>query len=341
MAATTEDQRWKIVFMGTPDFASTILEYLQEWDGCDVIGVYTQPDRPCGRGHKLKPSPVKEAALKQCLPVFQPLNFKDKGDVEQLRSLKPDFLVVAAYGLILPQEVLDIPAIMPLNVHGSLLPKYRGAAPIQRCIQNGDTATGITIMKMEAGLDTGPMLLQQALGIAWNDNAGKIHDELSAMGGPLIMETLSRYQDGRLAIIKQDDELATYAAKLTKKDGLIDWNKNAKEVHNQIRAMHPSPGAYFFWQLDDEKKQGKEPLRLVVTPGKVSDKEADNYTPGTIIGESDGFLEIACQDKIYLAEKVKPAGKKDMDGRAFMCGYMSNLRTQPTNTEPLSSGSDC
>ncbi|SDK41684.1 methionyl-tRNA formyltransferase [Maridesulfovibrio ferrireducens] len=337
MAATREEPRWKIVFMGTPDFASTILEYLQEWDDCEVIGAYTQPDRPCGRGHKLKPSPVKEVALKHDIPVFQPLNFKDKTDIEQLRSLKPDFLVVAAYGLILPQEVLDIPTVLPINVHGSLLPKYRGAAPIQRSIQNGDVATGITIMKMEAGLDTGPMLLQQALGIAWNDHAGKIHDELAAMGGPLIMETILRYHSGKLAIIKQDDEIATYAAKLTKEDGLIDWNKSAKDVHNQIRAMHPSPGAYFFWQAESDK----EPVRLVITPGKISDKETVDTTPGTILGEDDGFLEIACKDKIYLAEKVKPAGKKAMDGRAFMCGYMSKLHTQPTSTDGQTSGSDC
>lgn len=304
--------------MGTPDFASTILEYLLEWDGCEVIATYTQPDRPCGRGHRLRQSPVKEAALKHDVPVYQPLNFKDEKDIAELKALEPDFLVVAAYGLILPQAVLDVPAVMPINVHASLLPKYRGAAPIHRAVANGDHATGITIMKMEAGLDTGPILVQQALGIAWDDYTGKIHDELAAMGGPLVMETLLRYRNKHLSIMKQDDSIATYAAKLCKEDGLIDWNRNADEVHNQIRGMHPWPGAYFFWT----QEEGREPIRLVLSPGKPGDDESGEYAPGTIVGEFDGMLGIACADKIYLASRVKPAGKKEMDGKAFMCGYL-------------------
>ncbi|WP_320173572.1 methionyl-tRNA formyltransferase [Maridesulfovibrio sp.] len=312
------EKRWRIVFMGTPDFASTILEYLVEWDGCEVIAAYTQPDRPCGRGHKLRCSSVKDVALKNDIPVYQPLNFKDEKDVDELRALEPDFLVVAAYGLILPQSVLDIPAIMPINVHASLLPKYRGAAPIHRSVANGDHATGITIMKMEAGLDTGPILVQQALGIAWDDFTGKVHDELADMGGPLVMETLLRYQDGRLTIMPQDDAIATYAEKLSKEEGLIDWNLPVKEVHNKIRGMYPWPGAYYFWT-----QEGKEPIRLVLSPGKPGEEEVGDHAPGTIVGEYDGMLGIACQDKIYLASKVKPAGKKEMDGKAFMCGYMN------------------
>ena len=312
------EKRWKIVFMGTPDFASTILEYLVEWDGCEVIGAYTQPDRKCGRGQKVRCSAVKNVALKNDIPVYQPLNFKEGKDVEELRALEPDFLVVAAYGLILPQSVLDIPAVMPINVHASLLPKYRGAAPIHRAVANGDHATGITIMKMEAGLDTGPMLVQQALGIAWDDYTGKIHDELAGMGGPLVMETLLRYQDGRLTVMEQDDSIATYAEKLSKEEGLIDWNLPVKEVHNKIRGMYPWPGAYYFWT-----PEGKDPIRLVLSPGKPGEEEVGDHDPGTIVGEYDGMLGIACKDKIYLASKVKPAGKKEMDGKAFMCGYMN------------------
>ncbi|WP_031481512.1 methionyl-tRNA formyltransferase [Maridesulfovibrio frigidus] len=315
--AETAGLKHRVVFMGTPDFASTILEYLQEWKDGEIVGVYTQPDRPSGRGHKLKPSAVKEVALKYGIPVFQPINFKDQADVEELRALKPDYLIVAAYGLILPQAVLDIPSVMPINVHGSLLPRYRGAAPIHRSVQNGDVTTGITIMKMEAGLDTGPILLQQALRIAWNDTTGIIHDDLAGMGGPLTVETIMRYKDGRLAVLQQDDELATYAAKLTKEDGLIDWNMDAQSVHNQVRAMHPWPGAYFFW----EAEKGKDPIRLVLTPGMISDDVSGDNAPGTIVGETDGYLAIACKDKIYLAEKVKPAGKKAMDGKSFLCGY--------------------
>ncbi|NDV23948.1 methionyl-tRNA formyltransferase [Desulfovibrio sp. JC022] len=312
------EKRWKIVFMGTPDFASTILEYLVEWDGCEVIAAYTQPDRKSGRGQKVHCSAVKNVAVKNDIPVYQPLNFKDEKDVEELRALEPDFLVVAAYGLILPQSVLDIPAVMPINVHGSLLPKYRGAAPIHRAVANGDHATGITIMKMEAGLDTGPMLVQQALGIAWDDYTGKIHDELADMGGPLVMETLLRYQDGRLTVMEQDDSIATYAAKLSKEEGLIDWDLPVKEVHNKIRGMYPWPGAFYFWT-----PEGKNPIRLVLSPGKPGDEEVGDHAPGAIVGEFDGMLGIACKDKIYLASKVKPAGKKEMDGKAFVCGYLN------------------
>lgn len=308
--------------MGTPDFASAILEYLQEWDGCDVIAAYSQPDRKGGRGQKVRHSAVKEVALKHDIPVYQPVNFKEQADIDELAALEPDFLVVAAYGLILPQAVLDIPKIMPLNVHGSLLPKYRGAAPIHRAVANGDHATGITIMKMEAGLDTGPILVQQALGIAWDDYTGKIHDELANMGGPLIMETLLRYENKHLIIMEQDDSISTYAAKLTKEEGLIDWNKDAEKVHDHIRGMHPWPGAYFFWQAEE----GKDPIRLVITPGKPQGEPVGDHTPGTIVGEFEGMLGIACADKIYLASKVKPAGKKEMDGKAFICGYMGRCQ---------------
>jgi methionyl-tRNA formyltransferase len=308
----------RVVFMGTPDFAAVILKDLLEWGGCDIIGVYTQPDRPGGRGHKLRQSPVKETALEWSLPVYQPVNFKDKSDIETLRSLEPDYLVVAAYGLILPQDVLDCAKIMPINVHASLLPKYRGAAPIQRAIENGEAATGITIMKMEAGLDTGPMLLQHALGIAWDDYAGKIHDELAAMGGPMVIETMQRYDDGTMSVFKQDDDLATYAAKLSKEDGLIDWNRPAGKVHDQIRAMHPWPGAYFFWNNED----GNDELRLNIYPGRVSDESAEGIKPGTLLEQPGGILGIACADKIYLVDKIKPAGKKAMDSQGFLCGYL-------------------
>lgn len=308
----------RIVFMGTPDFAAVILKDLLEWDGCEVVGVYTQPDRPGGRGHKLRPSPVKEVALEWRIPVFQPVNFKNEADINELRTLEPDYLVVAAYGLILPQAVLDVAKILPINVHASLLPKYRGAAPIQRSIENGEAATGITIMKIEAGLDSGPMLLQHALGIAWDDYAGKIHDELAAMGGPMVIETIQRYDDGILTFFEQDDSLATYAAKITKDEGLIDWNRPAEKIHNQIRAMHPWPGAFFFWKKDENR----EPLRLNVYPGKVSDKSAEGYEPGTLIEEADGKLGIACADKIYLVQEIKPAGKKAIDAHSFICGYM-------------------
>ena len=310
-------QPLRVVFMGTPDFAAVILKGLAGFQGAEVVGVYTQPDRPCGRGRECRPGPVKTLAMELGYPVFQPENFKDRADVDQLRSLAPDVLVVAAYGLILPQSVLDVPTRLPLNVHASLLPKYRGAAPIQRAVQNGDIVTGVTIMKMEAGLDTGPMMLQRALRIAHNDHAGQIHDELAELGAMVICEALARLSTGAFALTPQDNALASYAPKLSKDEGLIDWNRPAQDIHNQIRAMHPWPGAFFDWDQPGGKR-----LRLNVTPGEVSPEKAEGIGPGTILGERDGRLAIAAADFIYLTPEVKPQGKKGMDAKAFTCGYM-------------------
>ena len=190
------EQKMRVVFMGTPDFAATVLRHVAAWPGCEVVAAYCQPDRPAGRGHKLQPPAVKVLAQELDIPVFQPLNFKDEADRAALAGLRPDALVVAAYGLILPQSVLDIPTIGPFNVHGSLLPQYRGAAPIQRAIMDGNHLTGITIMRMERGLDTGPMLLQRALGIGIDDTAATMHDELADLGGRLMVEVLRQYADG-------------------------------------------------------------------------------------------------------------------------------------------------
>ncbi|MFH1915068.1 MAG: methionyl-tRNA formyltransferase [Pseudomonadota bacterium] len=310
----------RTVFMGTPDFAAETLRILLEFEGAEVVGVYTQPDRPCGRGRQCKPSPVKDVAVERGLPVFQPKNFKDEADIEALRALAPDVLVVAAYGLILPQAVLDVPVLHPLNIHASLLPKHRGAAPIQRAIEAGEVVTGISIMKMEAGLDTGPVMVQRALRIGYNDHAGTIHDELAKLGGICICEALARLQTGAYIFTPQNDSLATYAAKLEKGEGAIDWNRPAQAIHNQIRAMYPWPGAYFDWTGPDGKT-----LRLNVTPGEVSEHPAQ-AAPGTVLGEVDGTLGIAAADKVYLTPEVKPEGRKAMSATAFVCGYMKACR---------------
>jgi methionyl-tRNA formyltransferase len=311
----------RVVFMGTPDFAAEALSTLLKFDAADVIGVYTQPDRPCGRGRQCKPSAVKQVALENDIPVYQPVNFKDQADVDQLAALEPDVLVVAAYGLILPQSVLDIPAILPLNIHASLLPRWRGAAPIQRSIENGDVVTGISIMKMEAGLDTGPVMVQRALRIGHNDHAGTIHDELAKLGGICICEALARLQTGAYDLKPQDDSLATYAKKLEKQEGEINWNRPAERIHNQIRAMYPWPGAFFDWTNPEGKV-----LRLHVTPGEVSEESAPQIAPGTVLGEMDGRLAITTADRIYLTPEVKPQGKKGMDATAFTCGYMKECK---------------
>lgn len=306
-----------IVFMGTPDFAATILGELADWDGCRISAAYTQPDRPRGRGREPKPSPVKVLALEKGFEVRQPLNFKDKSDVEALAALKPDVLVVAAYGLILPQSVLDVPKYMPMNVHASLLPKYRGASPIQSALLDGEFVTGITIMKVEPELDSGPILLQKSLRIAENDHAGIIHDELANMGAKAIVEALDRLKKGRLVAISQDDSKATYAQKLGKKDGLLDWNRPATEIHNRIRAMFPWPGAYFFWERDGKK------IRLCIVPGKVGRDLAPGEKPGQIIGKEEGQLAIAAADKVYLTPEVTPECGKAQDASSFCCGYLN------------------
>ncbi len=307
----------RTVFMGTPDFAAEALRILLEFDGADIVGVYTQPDRPCGRGKKCAPSSVKTVALENDIPIFQPENFKEQADIDELAALKPDVLIVAAYGLILPQTVLDIPTIQPLNIHGSLLPQWRGAAPIQRAIENGDVVTGISIMKMEAGLDTGPVMVQRALRIGHNDHAGTIHDELAKLGGICICEAMARLQTGAYDLKEQDHTIATYAKKLEKKEGEIDWNRPAKAIHNQIRAMYPWPGAFFDWENPDGKV-----IRLNIAPGEVSEDATPKIAPGTVLGEMDGRLGITTADKIYLTDEVKPQGKKAMSATAFTCGYM-------------------
>lgn len=309
--------RLKTVFMGTPEFAAESLKALLDWEGCEVLAAYTQPDRPCGRGLQCKPSAVKKLALERGVTVRQPENFKDPAEVEDLRALEPDVLVVAAYGLILPVEVLDVPKLMPVNVHASLLPRWRGAAPIQRAIQAGEPATGITIMRMEEGLDSGPILLQRAMGIAFDDHAGKIHDELARMGGLVLVEALERLRRGRLAVIEQDHDLATHAPKLSKKEGLIDFAKPAREVHNHIRAMHPWPGAFFLWKDGSGKK-----VRLTVTPGRVGEDIPKGACPGQVLGCREDVVAIACEDKEYLVPTLRPDGRREMNAEQFYCGYL-------------------
>lgn len=311
----------RVVFMGTPEFAAKSLRALINWPGAAVRCVYTQPDRPSGRGQEPTPSPVKLAALEAGIEVRQPLNFKDQADVDALRALEFDVLVVAAYGLILPQAVLDAPKLLPVNVHASLLPRWRGAAPIQRSLEAGDLVTGITIMKMELGLDSGPILLQRALRIAEGDHAGTLHDELAEMGAEALLDALTRLPQGRLMQLPQDEALVTRAAKLSKEEGLIDWNREAEGLHNHIRAMHPWPGAFFDW----EQAPGKV-LRLTIEPGSIGGAVPAGTAPGAIVGlvdtEQGPRLAIATADKLYLVPRLTPRGKKPQDAKAFACGYL-------------------
>ena len=304
--------------MGTPQFAATVLEHVLGSEDVRVAAVYTQPDRPCGRGKKCRLGPVKELALEKGLPVHQPESFKDPAEVETLAAYKPDVLLVAAYGMILPQAVLDIPRVMPINVHASLLPAWRGAAPIERAVAAGDRLTGVTIMRMVAALDAGPMIMQRALAIGVNDTAGELRAELADLGGRLLVHCLKRLRVGGVPMVEQDPEKVTYAKKIDKAEAFIDWARPAAEVHDLIRAMTPHPGAFFFWRPAPDKPA----LRIIAHPGKVGCPLPPGAKPGDILGVMDCHLGIACADAVYFVPTVVPAGKRPMDAQAFSCGYL-------------------
>lgn len=309
--------------MGTPDFAAATLKALLAWRDCTVTAVYCQPDRPCGRGQRCTPLAVKTLALEAGLSIFQPSTFKNRADVDTLAKLAPDLLIVAAYGLILPQTVLNIPRLGSFNVHASLLPEYRGAAPIQRAIMDGRHVTGITIMRMEAGLDSGDILLQRSLAIGLDDTGQSLHDELADMGGRLLIEALERLRQGRLVRIPQDQAKVTYAPKLTKEEGRIDWNQPAEIVHNRLRGLFPWPGSWFDWSAQPDRS-----LRLVVFPGHVHGPLPPNAAPGEMLDLVDDHLLIACADAAYAVPRIKPAGSKSLTGREFYCGYLSRCQDE-------------
>lgn len=317
----------RIVFMGTPDFAATILRAVAAWDGGEVAAVYAQPDRPAGRGKKLKAPAVKEAAQELGIPVFQPLNFKTNEAVQALRDVRPDVLVVAAYGLLLPQCVLDIPRCGSYNVHASLLPRHRGAAPIQRALMEGDAVTGVTIMRMEAGLDTGPMLLQQAVTIEPDDTAGTLFEVLAEHGARLMTGALGMVAEQRAAFIPQTDELATYAPKIKPDEERIDWTLPARVIHNRIRGLTPLPGARTVLHVP-----GREPLPLRVEPGHPLENASDlirgDVVPGTVAAFDGEALVVACGEGAYRLTRLRPAGKPGMSATDFRNGRLRE-RTPP------------
>ncbi len=288
----------RLVFAGTPDFAATALRALLA-NGHQIVGVYSQPDRPSGRGRKLIPSPVKQVALEQALPVYQPESLRSTDTQAELRALDPDLMVVAAYGLILPRAVLDIPHYGCLNIHASLLPRWRGAAPIQRAIAAGDTKSGITIMQMADGLDTGDMLYKSATPIAPTDTGGSLHDRLAEMGGEAIVEAIKRLEAGTLTPELQDDEQACYAHKLTKHDGHIDWSRPALEIDRQIRAFNPYPGSYT--DLDQQRIRIHQASLVPLTGGQK---------PGTVLARARTGIEIVCGEGALRVERLQLAGSR-------------------------------
>lgn len=316
MAQAERAHPLRIAFFGTPTFAATVLSHLLDFDGAMVVATITQPDRPCGRGHRCQPPAVKVLALEHAIPVLQPESLKTSETLQALKGLQADLFVVVAYGLILPRAVLDIPPLGAINVHASLLPAYRGAAPIQRAIQDGCPATGITIMQMDAGMDTGDILLQRSLAIGIDDTAATLHDQLAEMGGRLLVEALTRLTQGRLMRLPQDPNRASYAPKLRKEEGLLSWDRPATVVHNHVRAFHPWPGTWFFWEHEGRR------LRLNIYPGRIGETLPPGTAPGNILGVEDEALTIACQDRAYLVPRLTPEGGKSMTGRAFACGYL-------------------
>lgn len=288
----------KIVFMGTPDIAVPCLQKIID-EGHEVIGVVTQPDKPKGRGKKLGMSPVKELALKYDIPVYQPIRARDDEFVQTLKHLNPELIVVVAFGQILPKAILDIPKLGCINVHVSLLPKYRGAAPINWVIINGEQKTGVTTMYMDEGLDTGDMILKSEVNLDDNITAGELHDEMMEIGADTLKQTIDLIEKGCAPRESQNHDEFSYAPIMNKSLGNIKWNNSAKEIHNLVRGVNPWPSAYTMYNGDTMKIWKTEVL------GEKSDK-----TPGTILKVDKDGIRISTKDNIILVKEIQMPGKK-------------------------------
>lgn len=300
--------------MGTPDFAVSSLERLIA-EGHEVVGVFTQPDKPKGRKHILTPPPVKECALLHHIPVYQPESLKHGEAVPILEQAQPDVIVVAAFGMLLKSDVLDFPKYGCINVHASLLPKYRGAAPINACILNGETETGVTTMLMNEGLDTGDILLSETVAIGENETAGELFDRLAVLGGTVLAKTLEAIEAGTLTRTPQDDAQSCYAGMLSKADSPVDWTRTAQEVHNRIRGLSPWPGAL--------TTRDGAPLKLhrsVLAP-ECSDETTGCSEAGALFSEQ-GRLFVRCGDGNYVELlEVQPHGSRAMDTKSYLLGH--------------------
>lgn len=295
----------KIIFAGTPAFATHGLEKLIH-SNHEVVAVYTQPDRPAGRGLKVTASPVKELASQHQLPVYQPVTLKEVAEQEKLKSFNADVMIVAAYGLLLPAAVLTIPKFGCINIHPSLLPRWRGAAPIQRTIFAGDKVTGVTIMQMDAGLDTGPMLLQHHYTLAVDETSATLHDKLAVMGADLLLETLDLLVQNKLAPQVQDNTLATYATKMTKEEALIDWTQSAESIEYKIRAFNPWPIAFTHWEAQS--------LRIGMA---IAQNENHHSKPGTIVQASKEGIDVATGKGILRLLSLQLPGGKMLPVHSF------------------------
>ena len=300
----------KIIFAGTPDFSVAPLKALIDSSEYEVVAVYTQPDRPAGRGRKLNPSPVKACALEHGIAVFQPEKLKSVEDQQPLIDLKADLMVVVAYGIILPEVILNAPKLGCINIHASLLPRWRGAAPIQRAILAGDTESGITIMQMDVGLDTGDMLLKIKCDIEAGDTGSSLHDRLAIMGAEALMQALPGLVNGTLKGEKQDENLTNYANKLQKSEALIDWNKSAKELQRQVNAFNAWPVA----QTPIEVKGKAQMLRI----WRAQAIDGSGEQAGKVINCNKQGIDVVTGDGLLRLSEIQMPGKKPMDVKAFV-----------------------
>jgi methionyl-tRNA formyltransferase len=300
----------KVVFAGTPEFALPSLEALANHPQMEVAAVYTQPDRPAGRGKKLTPSPVKRLAVSLGVPVLQPDTLKTAEAVETLQNLGPALMVVTAYGLILPSAILAVPRLGCVNVHASLLPRWRGAAPIQRAIEAGDTVTGVTLMQMESGLDSGPMLASETVTIEPLDTAASLHDRLAAAGGRLLAENLDALLNGELEPEPQAVEGVTYATKLSREESVVDWHLDAESISRRIRAFNPWPMA--------ETRLGEVRLRLLLAEPVANCLVGE--MPGEVLSANADGIVISCGDGAVRVTQLQKPGSRPMAVRDFLNG---------------------
>lgn len=296
----------KIIFAGTPDFAARHLDALLTSEH-QIVGVFTQPDRPAGRGNKLTSSPVKLLAQQHGLPVFQPKSLRPAESQQLVADLQADVMVVVAYGLILPQAVLDMPRLGCINVHGSLLPRWRGAAPIQRSLWAGDSETGVTIMQMDVGLDTGAMLLKLACPITAADTSATLYTRLAELGPQGLLETLTHLSKGSIQPQPQDNALATYAEKLSKEEAQLDWSLSAAQLERCIRAFNPWPVSYFYVE-----EQPVKVWQATVLPHQAG------YQPGEVVQADKNGIQVATAEGILNIETLQPAGKKAMSAQDIL-----------------------
>ena len=313
----------RIVFMGTPDFSVPALKALVE-AGHQVIAVVTQPDKPKGRGKEVQMTPVKIQAMEYGIPVYQPAKVREASFVEVLKGLEADVYVVIAFGQILPKAVLELPKYGCINIHASLLPKYRGAAPIQWCVIDGERETGITTMMMDVGLDTGDMLEKAVIPIEEKETGGSLHDKLSMAGGDLILSTLKKLEEGTLVRTPQTDEGTCYAKMLTKSLGDIDWNQDAVSIERLIRGLNPWPSAYTMWNGKTIKiwsadvTTSREAAAFLSESGVPSET---GITPGTVVCSDKHSLVVCTGDGLLSVRELQMEGKKRMDTPAFLRGY--------------------